>query len=78
MTHTGHILLETYVIEYGRSPAIIIFCLEPTFDLNLGRVSSNSCFRFFFVENVEIPKWVMRFDLEIEIISEQEMPNIEF
>ena len=56
MTHTGHILLETYVIEYGRSPAIMIFCLEPTFDLNLGRVSSNSLFQVFFVENVEIPK----------------------
>ena len=46
MTHTGHILLETYVIEYGRSPAIMIFCLEPTFDLNLGCVGSNNCFRF--------------------------------
>lgn len=67
MTHTGHILLETYVIEYGRSPAIMIFCLEPTFDLNLGRVSSNSLFQVFFVENVEIPKWVMWFDLEIKL-----------
>ena len=46
MTHTGHILLETYVIEYGRSPAIMIFCLEPTFDLNLDHVSSDSYFRF--------------------------------
>ena len=27
MTHTGHILLETYVIEYGRSPADYDFLL---------------------------------------------------
>lgn len=60
MTHTGHILLETYVIEYGRSPAIMIFCLEPTFDLNLGCVGSNNYFKFFLLRS-EMPE---KFGLE--------------